>query len=123
MARLPSPMRHNFSRVPDIDAPRTAFDRSHGHKTTFDAGYLIPVLVDEALPGDTISLRMDAFARLATPIYPLMDNMRMSSFFFAVPLRLLWSNFRKFMGEQDNPGDSVSYTVPTMPGVAISAGR
>ncbi len=113
-----SPMLHQFSRVPHAQIQRSSFDRSHGHKTTFDAGYLIPVFVDEALPGDSCSLKMTAFARLATPIYPLMDNMVMSSFFFCVPYRLLWTNWEKFNGAQDNPGDSTSFILPTMPGVA-----
>lgn len=113
-----SVMEHTFSKVPQAEIPRSSFDRSHKHLTTFDAGYLIPVFVDEALPGDTLNLRMSAFARLATPIYPLMDNMVMSSFFFAVPYRLIWDNFRKFMGEQVDPGDSTNYLLPTMPGVA-----
>ena len=115
-----SPMVHSFARVPNANIPRSVFNRNHGHKSTFNAGYLIPVLVDEALPGDTLSCRMTAFARLATPIYPLMDNMRMSSFFFAVPLRLLWDNWEKFNGAQVNPGDSTSYIMPTMPGVATT---
>lgn len=118
--RQPSVMRHKFSEVPRAEIPRSSFDRSHGHKTTFDAGYLIPVFVDEALPGDTFNLRMTAFGRLATPIYPLMDNMRLSSFFFAVPFRLLWSNWEKFNGAQDDPGDSTSFVMPTMPGVATT---
>jgi len=84
------------------------------YKTTFDAGYLIPIYIDEVLPGDTFNLRMTAFARLATPIFPVMDNMYLDSFFFFVPNRLVWNNWRKFMGEQDNPADSISYTIPQM---------
>ena len=112
MARMPSVMTHDFSRIPRAEIPRSSFDRSHGLKTTFDAGYLIPVFVDEALPGDTFNLDMTAFGRLATPLRPFMDNIFLNSFFFFVPLRLLWDNFQRFMGEQDNPGDSVDYTVP-----------
>lgn len=108
-----SVMRHRFSQVPSIDIPRSRFDRSHGHKTTFDAGYLIPVFVDEALPGDTFKLQMHGFARMSSRLnYPIMDNMVMSSFFFSVPFRQLWTNFPKFMGEQEDPGDSIDYTVP-----------
>lgn len=114
MARTPSVMRHQFSRVPQADIPRSSFDRSHGCKTTFDSGYLIPVFVDEALPGDTFSLNMTAFARLATPLFPFMDNLFMDSFFFAVPIRLIWQNWQRFNGEQDNPDDSTDYIVPTM---------
>lgn len=110
--RNPSVMKHSFSRVPQAEIPRSSFDRSHGHKTTFDAGYLIPVLVDEALPGDTFKLNMTGFARLATPIFPLMDNMYMDTHFFAVPLRLVWNNWQKFNGEQDNPDDSTDFNVP-----------
>lgn len=107
-----SVMTHQFSQVPRADIPRSSFDRSHGYKTTFDAGYLIPVYVDEALPGDTFNLRMTAFARLATPLHPFMDNIFLDVFFFAVPVRLVWNNWQKFNGEQDNPGDSTSYLVP-----------
>ena len=102
-----------FSRSPSADIPRSTFNRSHGVKTTFDAGYLVPIYADEALPGDTFNVRMHFFARLATPIYPLMDNMHCETFFFAVPNRLLWNNWERFNGAQDNPGDSTSFLVPT----------
>ena len=107
-------MAHQFSQVPQARIPRSSFERNHGYKTTFDAGWLIPVFVDEALPGDTFTCRMTGFARLATPIHPFMDNMRLDSFFFAVPIRLIWDNWEKFNGQQDNPGDSTDYVVPTM---------
>lgn len=109
-----SVMKHQFSQVPKAEIPRSTFDRSHGHKTTFDAGYLIPVFLDEALPGDTFKLRMTAFARMATPIFPIMDNLYLDSHFFAVPIRLLWDNWQRFNGEQDNPDDSTDFIVPTM---------
>ena len=103
---------HQFAMVPKPDIPRSQFKRQFTHKTTFDSGYLIPIYVDEVLPGDTFNFRATMFARMATPIYPLMDNLHLDSFFFFVPNRLLWSNWRKFMGEQANPADSISYTVP-----------
>ena len=109
-----SVMTHQFSQVPKADIPRSSFDRSHGNKTAFDAGLLIPIFADEALPGDTFNLNMTAFARLATPIFPVMDNMYMETFFFAVPIRLLWDNWQKFCGEQTDPGDSIDFTIPTL---------
>ena len=107
-----SVMKHQFSQVPKVNIPRSSFDRSHGYKTTFDASFLVPIFVDEALPGDTFSLNMTGFARLATPIYPIMDNLVMETFFFAVPNRLIWDNWQRFNGEQINPGDSIDYTIP-----------
>jgi hypothetical protein len=109
---MKSVMSHQFSQAPTADIPRSSFNRSHGYKTTFDAGYLIPVYVDEALPGDTITMNPTMFARLNTPIYPLMDNMFLDVHFFSVPVRQIWDNFRKFTGEQVNPSDSTDYTVP-----------
>lgn len=103
---------HRFSMIPQADIPRAKFDRQWAHKTTFDAGYLIPIYVDEVLPGDTFNLRMTAFARMSTPIFPVMDNLHLDTFFFFVPNRLIWNNWQKFMGEQVNPGDSISYVVP-----------
>ena len=110
----PSVMGHSFSQVPKAEIQRSSFNRNHGHKTTFDAGWLIPVFVDEALPGDTFNLNMTAFARLATPLHPFMDNLYVDSFFFAVPIRLVWENWQKFNGEQDNPSDTTDYLTPIM---------
>jgi len=110
-----SVMRHSFSQVPSVNIPRTSFNRSHGHKTTFDAGYLVPVFWDYMLPGDSANLRMAHFTRMATPEFPFMDNLFMESFFFSVPYRLVWDNFQKFMGEQRNPGDSTDYLIPQVP--------
>ena len=112
MHRNKSVSTHQFSMIPRADIPRSSFQIQTAHKTTFDAGYLVPVYVDEVLPGDTFNLKMTAFARLATPLFPVMDNMYLDSFFFFVPNRLLWSNWEKFMGSQDNPGDSIAYIVP-----------
>jgi len=97
--RIGSASSHQFTEVPHADIQRSTFDRSHGLKTTFDAGELIPVYVDEALPGDTFSCNMTAFSRLATPIHPTMDNAFMDSHFFSVPIRLVWDDFEEFMGE------------------------
>ena len=88
---------HNFARAPQVDIPRSVFNRSHGYKTTFNEGYLVPVFLDEALPGDSFTLNMTAFARMATPLFPIMDNLWFDSFFFAVPIRLLWDNWEKFI--------------------------
>jgi hypothetical protein len=106
---------HQFAMIPRADIPRSKFDSQKSYKTTFDAGYLIPVYVDEVLPGDTINLQMTAFARLATPLFPIMDNMHLDSFFFFVPNRLVWENWQKFMGERyPDPDSSIDYTVPIM---------
>lgn len=109
---LKSVMKHQFSQIPRADIPRSVFNRSHGHKTTFDAGWLVPIYVDEALPGDTFTLRGSLFSRMNTPIVPIMDNVFMDTFFFAVPKRLLWDNWQRFNGEQDNPDDSTDFLVP-----------
>lgn len=106
--------QHTFAQSPQATIPRAAFNRSHGYKTTFNEGYLVPVFLDEVLPGDTLSVNLTAFARLATPIYPIMDNLYLDSFFFFVPNRLVWDNWQKFNGEQINPADSTDFILPTM---------
>lgn len=104
--------QHQFSLVPSVTVPRTMFDRSHGVKTDFDAGLLVPILCDEILPGDSVKCKMEGFGRLATPIKPILDNMYLDSFFFFVPSRLVWDNNGKFHGEQVDPGDSTDYLIP-----------
>jgi len=103
-----------FSQVPRADIPRSVFNRSHSVKTTFDSGLLIPIFVDEALPGDTLNLRMNTFTRMTTPKTPVMDNLYMDFFFFAVPNRLLWSNWERMNGAQDTPGASTDFLVPVV---------
>ena len=107
-------MDHNFSEVPSVSLPRSTFNRSHAHKTTFDADYLVPILVDDIIPGDTFNVQCHFAAQLASPtILPLKDNLFFETFFFFVPYRLLWDNFEKFMGAQDDPSDSIDFTIPT----------
>lgn len=105
---------HQFSMVPRPDVPRAAFNIEFTHKTTLDAGYLIPIMCEEVLPGDSFNVGMTAFARLATPIFPLMDNIHIDTFFFYCPNRLVWDNWVRFMGEQDQPSSSISYVIPQL---------
>ena len=123
MGSLPTTMKHEFSRVPRAEIQRSTFNRVHGLKTTFDAGYLVPIYVDEVLPGDSFSMKAHGFGRLATPIYPVMDNMYVETFFFFVPNRLVWDNWEKFNGAQDNPGDSTDYLIPQITNVTVPEGH
>nr|WNN13484.1 MAG: major capsid protein [Microviridae sp.] len=110
---MKSKTQHLFSQIPSTNIQRSVFDRSHTHKTTFDAGYLVPFYLDEVLPGDSFKISATTFARLNTPIVPFMDNLYLDTFFFYVPTRLLWSHWKNFNGEQKNPGDSVDFIIPT----------
>jgi hypothetical protein len=105
-------MEHSFSNQPECTIPRSTFDRSHGLLTAFDADGLIPVLIDEVMPGDSFSCEMSFLCRLSAPSFPIMSNLYLESFFFFVPYRLLWTNWQKFMGEEIDPGDSIAYTIP-----------
>lgn len=104
----------HFALVPKADIPRSTFRQVHEHKTTGPAGYLIPILCQEVLPGDVHSGKVTIFARLSTLLFPLMDNATLETQFFFVPCRLVWDNWKKFMGEQTNPGDSISYLMPVI---------
>lgn len=108
-----SKTEHLFSQIPSTNIQRSVFDRSHTHKTTFDAGYLVPFYLDEVLPGDSFKISATTFARLNTPIVPFMDNLYLDTFFFYVPTRLLWNHWKNFNGEQKNPGDSTDFIIPT----------
>lgn len=112
----------HFSQVPNVSIGRSKFNRSHVLKTTFDEGKLIPIFLDEVLPGDSFKLKVTTFTRMATPIFPVMDNLYLETFFFFVPMRLIWDNFQKFMGEQENPGDSTDYLIPTRSSGSVEVG-
>ena len=105
---------HRFSDAPAMYMKRTKFDRSHVYKTTFDSGKLVPVFVDEVLPGDTTRMSVNYFARLATPIKPIMDNIYLDWFFFFVPNRLVWEHWQNFCFEEEDPGDTTDYVIPSV---------
>jgi len=122
MTRMPGVTSHSFANIPKAEIPRSSFDRSHAYKTTLNSGFLYPIFVDEVLPGDTFNLSMTGFARLSTPLKPIMDNAYFNTFFFFVPNRLLWTNWKKFNGEQTNPGDSTQFLVPQVTSSATGFG-
>lgn len=101
-----------FAMPPRSDVPRSAFDVAFYHKTTFDAAWLVPIYVEEILPGDSLRCRLTAFCRLSTPIVPVMDNLVMETFFFFVPYRLVWANWERFMGERASITDTTTFLVP-----------
>lgn len=111
--------QHSFAQIPAVHMARSQFDRSHTIKDTFDFDQLVPIFVDEILPGDTANVQLNTFARLATQLVPIMDNMYIDYFFFFVPNRLVWTNWEKFNGAQDDPGDSTDFLVPT---ITLSSG-
>lgn len=113
-------MQHQFAKIENARVPRSSFNRSHGYKTTFDSDELIPFYVDEAVPGDTFKLNATVFARMATPLFPIMDNLYMDIFFFACPYRLIMDEFQRMMGEQIDPGDSIDFTIPQMVSTATT---
>lgn len=123
MMKNKSVMNFAFSRVPKVSLPRSVFNRSHGYKSAIDADYLYPVYVDEVLPGDTVNLKATMLVRLnSQALRPFMDNCWIDCFYFFVPNRIIWTNFKKFMGEQASPADSISFTVPTITGPDVAAG-
>lgn len=105
----------HFSVNPiNLDIQRSKFVRPSTHKTTFNAGNLIPIYVDEVLPGDTFKMRMSSVIRMSTPIYPVMDNANMDVYFFFVPNRLVWEHWKEFFGENNTTHweQPVEYEVP-----------
>ena len=90
--------------APTLTAPRAHFDMSHGTLTTIDFDYIYPTTVLEILPGDTVTLDVNAFGRMATLLFPLMHNAYLDTFIFYAQSRILWDNAKKFYGEQDDPG-------------------
>jgi len=111
--------QHNFSQTPSVNIPRSTFNLSHGHKTAFDADDLVPICQPiDVIPGSTFNCQTSFFMRLATPLEPILDNLYFDTFAFFVPYRTIWSNHERFHGSQDDPGDSISFTIPLIEGSA-----
>lgn len=107
---------NHFAVNPQIDIGRSSFQRNSDHKTTFDAGDLIPIYVDEVLPGDTFSMDMSALVRMTTPIFPTMDNAAIDFYFFYTPTRILWEHWKELNGENRQTAwtQNVEYSVPQL---------
>lgn len=106
----------HFQNTPQIDIKRSKFERSHNHKTSFNVGDIIPLYVDsDILPGDTVQMDMASIVRMATPIYPIMDNLFLDTYWFFVPHRLVWEHWQEFWGENDDPWiQETEYEIPQL---------
>lgn len=115
----------HFSQIPSIDIKRSTFDRSHSLKTTFSSGKLIPLYVDEVLPGDTINMRVASTVRMSTPVFPVMDNCKLDLFAFFVPNRIVWDHWKEFCGEDTSSSweQPTNYRVPFMYPKVIGEGN
>lgn len=98
-----------------MERPRSKFDRSHQLLTTINEGDLVPIYCDEVLPGDTAKVRLNGLIRMSTPIYPVMDNCYMDTYFFFVPCRLLWDHWENMFGENDTNywAEKTEYSTPS----------
>ena len=119
-----SSSQHSFAVTPAVDIPRASFKRDANYKTTFNAGKLIPIYLDEVLPGDTFNLKLTSFSRILSPLkYPIMDNLYMDFQFFFVPIRLVYDDYEKFFGSSQGPEGNWKYDDShLMPGVTSPAG-
>ena len=114
----------HFSETPQIELRRSKFEESYSHKTTFNVGDIIPIYVDsDILPGDTVQLDMASLIRMATPIYPIMDNLYADIYFFFVPHRLVWEHWAQFWGENDDPWtQTTEYEIPQLKAPSFGTG-
>lgn len=105
---------YNFAQNPQVGVSRSRFQRNSDNKTTFNTGDLIPIYLDEVLPGDTHQIDVACVIRMATPIFPVMDNAYCDFYFFFVPNRLLWQHWKEFMGENKETAwtPKTEYSVP-----------
>lgn len=105
---------YSFSVMPTVSISRSRFERKSQHKTSFNMGYIIPIYVDEVLPGDTRSMDMASLVRMSTPIAPIMDNIYLDFFAFFVPNRIVWDHWKEFQGENNSSAGipSTTYAVP-----------
>ena len=113
-----------FNQVPETHVSRTRFKRDQNILTTFDAGKLVPFYVDEVLPGDTFSVDTAAIIRMTTPKYPVFDDAYIDFYYFFCPNRILWDNFKRFMGEADETPwmPTKTYKVPSIKIVSDTGG-
>ena len=116
MVNVPSPSRSQQYKAPEARYGRSQFSLAHRHKTAFNAGELIPFLCAEVIPGDTFTCKMQAFARVFSPLdAPIMDDIEMDMHYFFVPNRIIWDNWTAFLGEHDAAGaQDTDYTIPVI---------
>lgn len=112
--------QHKFSEIEGPRLQRSSFDRSRGHKTTINADLIYPLYAREILPGDTVSFKPTFFSRFATLQVPFVDNLYFDWFCFFVPNRIVWDNWKKFMGEQRDPDDSIDFLTPIINAPAVT---
>lgn len=104
----------HYAQLPHAEIRRAKFQRDFNLLTTMNEGDLVPIYLDEVLPADTFKINLNALVRMATPLYPVMDNAYMDFYFFFIPSRLLWNHFENLMGQNDSTfwAEQTEYTTP-----------
>lgn len=106
----------HFAHVPSINIGRSIFDRSSGHMTSFNAGDLIPIYIDEILPGDSVRMTTSKVIRAQTMLTPTFGNMYLDTYWWFIPMRLTWEHSENFFGQNDSSPwiPQVQYQIPSI---------
>lgn len=93
-------MRNIFAQTKDyVDPPkRNVFDLSHSNHSTFQFGYLYPVLNLPVIPGDSVDIDPTFALRFLPTAFPVQTKITANLHFFYVRNRNLWDKWTKFIG-------------------------
>lgn len=69
------------------------FDLSHDVKLSLNMGDLVPIMVQECVPGDRFTIGCESLLRFQPLIAPVMHRFDISMHYFFVPNRLTWDQF------------------------------
>lgn len=101
---------------------RSTFNLGHTHLTSCKMGYIIPVMLQECLPGDTWQGDTKLFLRMAPLLAPVMHRLNITLTTVFTATRLLWDDFQPFITGGPNGDDaSVPPTVSITPTVGSLA--
>lgn len=104
-----------WGAIDGIDMPRSIWNRSINYKTTFNAGKLVPFLLDmDIIPGTTIKNTTSFVCRMQTPLEPIMSNLYLDIYYFRCSKYWYWEHFRDMLGENNSGAwvQSVEYIRP-----------
>lgn len=107
-----------FSSVAMRYPRKSKFDLSHEKKLSLQMGDLVPILVQEALPGDSFRANSEVFLRWQALISPVMHRVDVTTHYFFVPNRLIWSEWEDFI-----TGGRTGLAAPIHPQLALTEGN
>lgn len=85
----------------------TAFNLSYSNALSFNIGDIVPVYLEDVVPGDHFKITPDFYVKFAPMVFPILQRIEAKIKYFFVPNRIMWKRWEKYITGGKNGTDVI----------------